>query len=213
MTVKKLRYLAIALVAVAVCACQKDPSTSDLHKDYLVYTAHDSNTDFAALNTYYIPDSILIIGNSNKTEYWKDQNALEIVDRVVEKMNAAGYQRSEEKEGANVGMQLSYVEKVTYFVGSDYPYWWWYYPYYWTPGYWGDWVGWHYPYRVYYGYTAGSLLMEMVDLDAEQQSGKKLPVIWDSFIGGLLTSSQELNQQRTVAAVEQAFAQSPYLNK
>ena len=46
-----------------------------------------------------------------------------------------------------------------------------YYPYYWAPGYWGDWVGWHYPYSVYYGYTAGSLLMEMLDLQADQESG------------------------------------------
>ena len=74
-------------------------------------------------------------------------------------------------------------------------------------------MGWHYPYSVYYGYTAGSLLMEMLDLQADQESGKKLPIVWDSFIGGLLTSDADLNQQRTIAAVEQAFEQSPYLPK
>ena len=141
MNVKKIRYIALALVVAAFCSCQKEPSTSDLHRDYLVYTAHDTGTDFAAIDTYYIPDSILIIG------------------------------------------------------------------------YWGDWVGWHYPYSVYYGYTAGSLLMEMLDLQADQESGKKLPIVWDSFIGGLLTSDADLNQQRTIAAVEQAFEQSPYLAK
>ena len=154
MTVKKLRYLAYALVAVAFCACQKEPSTSGLHKDYLVYTAYDTEADFGALDTYYLPDSILLIGAADKTEYWKDDNALEIVNTVAGRMNAAGYTRTDDKEAANVGLQLSYVQKVTYFVGYDYPYWWWYYPYYWTPGYWGDWLGWHYPYRVYYGYTA-----------------------------------------------------------
>ena len=56
-------------------------------------------------------------------------------------------------------------------------------------------------------------IMEMVDLEADRQSGKKLPVIWDSYIGGLLTSSESLNLQRTVDAVEQAFDQSPYLKK
>ena len=61
MTVKKLRYLAYALVAVAFCACQKEPSTSGLHKDYLVYTAYDTEADFGALDTYYLPDSILLI--------------------------------------------------------------------------------------------------------------------------------------------------------
>ena len=182
-------------------------------QDYLVYTAHDTGTDFAAIDTYYIPDSILIIGNSDKTEYWKDADAMAIIGTVVGKLDDAGYTRTEDKDAASVGIQLSYVRKVTYFVGYDYPYWWWYYPYYWAPGYWGDWVGWHYPYSVYYGYTAGSLLMEMLDLQADQESGKKLPIVWDSFIGGLLTSDADLNQQRTIAAVEQAFEQSPYLAK
>ena len=134
MNVKKLRYFAFALIAVAFCACQKEPSTSDLHRDYLVYTAHDTGTDFAAIDTYYIPDSILIIGNSDKTEYWKDADAMAIIGTVVGKLDDAGYTRTEDKDAASVGIQLSYVRKVTYFVGYDYPYWWWYYPYYWAPG-------------------------------------------------------------------------------
>ena len=118
MNVKKLRYFAFALIAVAFCACQKEPSTSDLHRDYLVYTAHDTGTDFAAIDTYYIPDSILIIGNSDKTEYWKDADAMAIIGTVVGKLDDAGYTRTEDKDAASVGIQLSYVRKVTYFVGS-----------------------------------------------------------------------------------------------
>lgn len=213
MIVKNLRYTALALAAVAFCSCQKEPSTSDLHGDYLVYTAHDTGTDFSAIDTYFLPDSILLIGGSDRTEYWKDESAQEIIATVAAAMDNAGYTCTYDKAAANVGIQMSYVEQVTYFVGYNNPYWWWYYPYYWTPGYWGDWLGWHYPYGVYYGYTAGSLLTEMLDLEADQQSGKKLPVIWDSFAGGLLTGDSSLNLQRTLDAVEQAFVQSPYLSK
>lgn len=213
MIVKNLRYTALALAAVAFCSCQKEPSTSDLHGDYLVYTAHDTGTDFSAIDTYFLPDSILLIGGSDRTEYWKDESAQEIIATVAAAMDNAGYTRTYDKAAANVGIQMSYVEQVTYFVGYNNPYWWWYYPYYWTPGYWGDWLGWHYPYGVYYGYTAGSLLTEMLDLEADQQSGKKLPVIWDSFAGRLLTGDSSLNLQRTLDAVEQAFVQSPYLSK
>ena len=53
----------------------------------------------------------------------------------------------------------------------------------------------------------------MVDLEAEAEPGRKLPVVWNSFVGGLLTGSQAVNLQRTVDAVNQAFAQSPYLEK
>ena len=213
MTVKTIHYLAIALLAAAVCACQKEPSTSGLHKDYLVYTAHDTNTDFAALETYYRPDRILLIGESDETKYWEDASAQEIIARVAAQLDAAGYQRIEDKETADAGIQMSYVEKETYYVGYDNPYWWWYYPDYCAPSYWGDWIGWYYPYRVYYGYTSGSLLIEMLDLDGSEESGKKLPVVWNSFIGGLLSASEKVNLQRTLSAVDQAFAQSPYLHK
>lgn len=109
------------------CACQKEPSTSGLHKDYLVYTAYDTEADFGAVDTYYLPDSILLIGGADKTEYWKDGNALEIVNTVASPHERPpGYTRTEDKVLASVGLQLSYVQKVTYFVGYDYPYWWWY---------------------------------------------------------------------------------------
>ena len=98
MNVKQLRYIAFALVAAAFCSCQKDPSTSDLHRDYLVYTACDSGTDFSAIGTYFLPDSILIIGNSDQTEYWKDEDALQIIDVVENGMNNAGYTRTDDTE-------------------------------------------------------------------------------------------------------------------
>ena len=188
MTTKNLLTSLLVLLAVAVVSCQKEPSTSGLHEDYLVYTDYDQQADFSDVETFYLPDSILVIGNADKTEYWKDADAQEIIGTVADLMESRNFVRTDDKETAQTGLQISYVERVTYFVGYDYPYWWWYYPYYWAPGYWGDWLGWHYPYQVYYGYTAGSMLIEMVDLTADRQSNRKLPVIWDSFIGGLLTS-------------------------
>lgn len=213
MTIQKIRFMAFALLGVTLCACQEDPSTSDLHRNYLVYTAHDTATDFSSFNTFYLPDSILLMSSADTTKYWTNANAQELISVVDNALHQAGYMRDSYKSDADLGIQISFVEQVTYFVGYNNPYWWWYYPYYWTPTYWGDWTGWHYPYQVYYGYTAGSMLIEMVDLKADQQSGKKLPVIWDSYIGGLLTSNTNLNQQRAVAALEQAFEQSPYLKK
>ncbi|HIW66463.1 MAG TPA: DUF4136 domain-containing protein [Candidatus Alistipes intestinipullorum] len=209
MKIKNLRYFAYALLAVAFSSCQKEPSTSELNDDYLVYTDYDTAVDFSAFETYFIPDSILLIGSNYEAEYWKDEDAQEIISTVITRMNSAGYTQTDDKATANLGIQLSYVKKVTYFVGYNNPYWWWYYPYYWAPGYWGDWLGWHYPYSVYYGYTAGSLLMEMVNLEAEQEGNKKLPVIWDGFIGGLLTSDSQVNLERTIAGVDQAFEQTP----
>lgn len=214
MKIKNLRYLAMALVSVAFIACEKEPSTSDLHKDYLVYTAYDTTADFSTFETYFVPDEILVIGKGDKPEYRTDDAAKQIIATVVDRMNQYGYTRTDDKQTADLGLQLSYVEEVTYFVGSNAPYWWWDYPYYWTPGYWGDWLDWYYPYKVYYGYTAGSLLTEMVDLTSDDQvRTTELPILWNSFVSGLLTGNDELNLQRTLEAVNQAFDQSSYLNK
>ena len=133
-------------------------------------------------------------------------------DFVVDNLDARNYTRVEDKAAAQLGLQLSYVSRVTYYVGYNYPYWWGYYPYYWGPGYWGDWLGWYYPYPVLYGYRTGSLLVEMVNLEGDADAGsKQLPVVWDCFLGGLLTADDELNLQRTVDGLNQAFVQSPYL--
>ncbi len=208
---KKIQLLASLIALVALGSCQKEPSTSSLHKDYLVYTAYDANVNFADIDAYFLPDSILLIGPHDKPTYWKEDHAQEIIARVAAEMDAAGFVRTTEKSAADVGLQLSYVERRTYFVGADFPHWWGWYPHYWSPTYWGDWGGWYYPYSVQYGYTAGSLLIEMLHLTTTAATNRKLPVIWDAFISGLLTSSAQVNQQRTLDAIEQAFAQSPYL--
>ena len=78
----------IVLLAAAIVSCQKDPSTSDLHKDYLVYTDYDGGTNFSSFGTYYIPDSILLIGGADKTEYWKNTQALEIVGKAAASLDA-----------------------------------------------------------------------------------------------------------------------------
>ena len=121
MTTKNLLTSLLVLLAVAVVSCQKEPSTSGLHEDYLVYTDYDQQADFSDVETFYLPDSILVIGNADKTEYWKDADAQEIIGTVADLMESRNFVRTDDKETAQTGLQISYVERVTYFVGYDYP--------------------------------------------------------------------------------------------
>lgn len=223
MKIKQLLSAVLALGAVLLIGCQKDPSTSNLRREYLVYTAHDRNADFTALDTYYIPDSILLIGSqvtdsegNRVAKYWKDDDALTLISTIVDQMNERGYTRLVDgsmRHTADAGFQLSYIEQTTYFTGYNNPYWWWDYPYYWTPDYWGYWSGWYYPFAVYYGYTTGSLLVEMVDLKNGDAGTRKLPILWNVYISGLVRGSNQLDIPRAVDALDQAFEQSPYLKK
>ena len=83
MTTKNLLTSLLVLLAVAVVSCQKEPSTSGLHEDYLVYTDYDQQADFSDVETFYLPDSILVIGNADKTEYWKDADAMAIIGITI----------------------------------------------------------------------------------------------------------------------------------
>ena len=56
------RLIPILLAVFAFAASEKDPDMDKLDNDYLVYTNYDKKADFKQFSTYYIPDSVLVIG-------------------------------------------------------------------------------------------------------------------------------------------------------
>ena len=210
------KLIPILLAVFALVSCEKDPDMDKLDNEYLVFTNHDTSAKFNSFSTYYVPDSILVIGDSKEPEYWKDDNAQLIISAFVAKMDGAGYMRTPDKEDADLGLQLSYVASTYYFSGyyNNGP-WWNYYPGYWIPGYWGGYWGggWYYPYSITYSYSTGSLLADLVNLGAPEGAKEKLPVVWNAYISGLIGSSGSLNVNRATTAINQAFVQSPYLKK
>ena len=110
------KLIPILLAVFALVSCEKDPDMDKLDNEYLVFTSHDTSTKFNDFSTYYIPDSILIIGDKKDPEYWKDENAQTIINAFKTKMNAAGYTAAN-KDDADLGLQVSYVASTYYFHG------------------------------------------------------------------------------------------------
>ena len=155
---KKLLF-PLFMLAMIVTSCEKDPDMNKLDSDYSVYTDYDNSVHFNEFSTYYLPDSILVPDNSLKANYWKDENAQNIISAVAHEMEQKGYVRTEDKEKANVGIQLSYAQqRIQITTGGWYGGWW-------DAGFWGPYWGggWYYPYPVTYSYDTGTLIMEMVD--------------------------------------------------
>ena len=202
------KILLLACMALAVISCEKDPDMGQLDSAMAVYTDHDSQTDFNKFQTYFLPDSILEAGSYRAT-YWKDENAQKLIKEVETQMNARGYLRitnPEQKDEADLGVQLSYIAQTTHVVSGG-GYWdgWWDY------GFWGPWWGgWYYPYTVSYSYNTNSLVMEMVDLSASGTENAKLPVIWYANASGYQYNSR-YDLQLMSDAIDQAFEQSPYI--
>ena len=76
------------------------------------------------MKNYYMPDSVLVIGNEDKAEYWTGDQAAPYLEAYEENMQSFGYTRVATKAEAALGLQISYVQSTQYFVGYSYPYWW-----------------------------------------------------------------------------------------
>ena len=66
-------------------------------------------------------------------------------------------------------------------------------------------------YAVNYSYSTGSFISELLNLEAPQGQSEKLPVLWTSYMSGLLSGSTSVNTKLAVQGVNQAFTQSTYL--
>lgn len=177
----------------------------------MVYTNYDKKADFKQFSTYYIPDSVLVIGDKKDPEYWKGEAAEAIINAYKENLNSKGFTYTDNKDAADLGIQVSYVQSTYYFTDYGQPEWWWNYPGYWDAPYWGNWGGWYYPYVVNYSITTNSFLTEIMNLKAPEGEKQKLPVLWSSFLSGPASYSGKVNQTLVVRAINQSFAQSPYL--
>ena len=205
------RIIFISTLLLLALACQKEPYSQDNDGEYLVYTSPAKDVTFSEFRTFDIADSVLVIGQTKNPYYSQSDKALALIQAYRTNMEKLGYIYLPSNPDAQLGIQVTYAEDTERFVQYyDDPYWWLDYPGYWPAGYWGNWTGWYYPYPVVYTYTTNALIADMVDLTAGEENGK-LKIIWSCYIGGPASASISYDVKRMSAAVDQAFAQSPYL--
>lgn len=208
---KRLATLLMAVVMLSLTvSCQKDPDFDELSTEFVTYTNYDKSVDFSKFTTFYISDAIKVL--SDKKRDWNDDNAQMIIKTVADNLKDRGYVQldASEKENADLGIQLSYVESTYYFTTYTSPY-------YWLDWWWGSayWPGWYpmYPYPSYpltYSYDVGSLLGEMIWID---RSSEKLQQVWSMCVGGTMSGSTLTDVYKAKRGVNQAFVQSPYIKK
>ena len=204
------KLIPILLAVFALASCEKDPDMGKLDDNYLVYTNYDKKADFK-VPTFYLAPQILVISDSKEPEYLEGEGAEQILAAYTDNMEARGYEAAADQESADLGIQVSYIASTYYFTSYTQPEWWWGYPGYWGPSYWGNWGGWYYPYAVTYTYSTGSFITELLNLEATQGEKEKLPVLWTSYMSGLLSGSTSVNTKLAIEGVNQAYTQSSYL--
>lgn len=206
------KILLISMAVLTIAACHKEPYPQDGDNEYLVYTSPGKDVNFTQFKTFDIADSLLVIGQGDKPVYSQTQAALALIQAYRTNMEKLGYIYTPSNPDADLGIQLTYIIKTERYVQYyDNPYWWLDYPGYWPAGYWGNWHGFYYPRPVVYTYTTNALLADIVNLTTEIEDDKPLEILWTSYIGGPAGSSYQNDVERMKTAINQAFAQSPYL--
>lgn len=212
------RLLLFAMIGalMALYACYPGGATNVGDFD-LVITLFDENIDYSAQNTYSMPDSVVQIPDTTQTIDPATQAT--ILNTVAANMAALGYTRIANPDPANQPDVVILCTSTTsdFAAWVSYPWYggwgWWggwgYYP----PGYGGGW-GWGYPPSggAAYSYTVGTIvitMMKAVPTPAEE-SDMELPVVWGAGINGLAEGGGD--QKRIEDAINQAYAQSPYLD-
>lgn len=200
------RILLMALPALLLGSCY--PAGPEYVEDLdVVYSTYDEAYDFQAQNTYSMPDKIVVdvvIDRGDTTiEYMNAALATPILNAIDDNMEAKGWSKVNIANSPDVIITLAAISSTTYY----YSYWYdWYYG-----GYYGGYWGWYYPpYYSVSSVTTGSLVITMADPSlADQIPIGKSPLAWLAVANGVASGYGDIT--RVTKAVDQAFAQSPYL--
>lgn len=200
--------------------CVAYPDSDESFDDDIVVTGYDKNVAFGEFKTFSIDPTIKIVKLSEVGEPeitdMEEQYADPIIQAVRDNMEDRGYDEVPVEDAPELGISLTGINGiVTGTVGG----WYGYYGYYWGyPGW-----GYYYPYTYSYAYRTGSLVTELVELDKlpppdEIEDGedngddiRAIPVAWASIAYQVLLDGDAVNAAWAKDSVDQAFAQSPYL--
>lgn len=191
-----------------------DYGEGDLGDYDLVITNYNEDFNFATVQTYSMPDSIVKIGSidlddSNSGPETVDPlYADQILAEVRNQMNSRGWTEVDETADPDVILLTSTMTTENVYYYYDPYYWGWYYPYY---GY-----GWYYPgyypSTSYTSFTSGSFLMQMSYPDGININDQ-IPILWTGLVNGVAEGSNGEIVARINKAIGTAFDQSPYLTK
>ena len=209
----KHRFIFASLLFITIVSCKKNPDFSRLSSAFVVQTTRDKNADFSSFTTYYISDTIFYVSNvASKDTFIAGPAANAIVGEIKKQMNARGYTFVGRPRRPDILLDAIAVRQVNTGVIWP-PGWWWGFP----GGpvicdFWGCWPVWNPMPPSTFQYSIGDFIVEFFDVKNAPITGK-LQYVWLAQLSGVLSSTDATNVNRTVTGIQEAFAQSPYIQK
>jgi hypothetical protein len=165
------------------------------------YSTYSMSTDTIGFVSNQSPNDTILVQDSN-TDYPRP-----VLQKVQSNLNALGYTRVDNNDNPDWRINVYVVNDFNLFQQVVYPSY--YYPSYYGYGYgYGSYYG--YPYVNTYATNTGSLVLEILDLK-NITPDNKVKVIWSAYMGDVYSTIDLVKQSQE--AIDQAFTQSPYLQK
>lgn len=198
---------------VTILGCRMEPDLGELVQDMVVQTRYDEESVSPAFNIFHTYSTFAMRIDTMGLVSTRYSDTL-IIDgaggnfvksvtrRVRDKILQAGYTQVTPQENPDFSVNVILLDNFSFFQAINYA------PFYsWYWGYYGYWL----PYVATYTTSYGTLAIEIVDIKNYAANGNKYKIIWKAFIGDIYASVDR--DTKTLEAVNQAFAQSPYIQK
>jgi hypothetical protein len=226
------KFLVLLLpISLALFSCRPEFDATIEELD-LAITKFDENQNFNELNTYYLYDTIVYITDDEDADLpnWEEGHGPHILTQIRQNLDNLGWVENTDTIGgiqADASILVSVLETDVYFY---YHYWWdWWYWYPWYPwaataeagtNYWWGYPIWPGPIYPSYGYTVGTVMIDMVNMDKvappdmnDDNPKFEVPIVWNGAVNGILAGSEQNIESRLTTEIEQVFEQSTYLHK
>jgi hypothetical protein len=209
---RKLLHATRLAVVVGIGALACYPERPSQPNDYAsVTTVFDTLMRFDSVTTFYVPDSVVHLGDPDNINHAYDSL---IIARVAANMVARGYTQvfdvAVDDPDLTLNPAVTVVDNYVIAGGDWCLIWGWAYPWLCT-----GWIPIYPPDVIGYVYSSGTILIAMADLsDGVPPGVSRPPVVWLAGINGVVSdmTSAELEQGIT-NGINQAFLQSPYIGR
>ncbi|MCL6259831.1 DUF4136 domain-containing protein [Aquiflexum sp. TKW24L] len=206
-------HIAFVFGLIATFGCAPD-LPEDVTTLDVVYTNFNPTFDFSQGTTFAIPDNVVIV-TENPIQPGQQPPFIDfvagrsILGAIRTNMRARGFTQVSQFDNPDYILLPTVPESNSLIFDYSWWFWDWWYPNL------GAGLGWIYPaYQpaVVTSVSTGSLFIQLVNMK-NVSTTKQLEVDWVVIVNGALTGSQTSNTDRAVAGVNQAFIQSPYIQK
>lgn len=196
--------------ALALSACRPYYYYETYDQTDMVLTVPEPDRDFGPLATYALWPEVIDLTERVEDPIKVDHARVDpvLLDTVESNMDALGFTKvaDAKKDEPDVVAVIGVVAQDNWYFYSYYYWyhgWWWYYPGYYPP-----------VYAV--SYPTGSVIVMLVKPDEaviDDKGESNAPVIWTAGVWGSLSDNESYNLDRITDGIDQAFDQSPYLER